>query len=53
MTYDELRVNAKIRLREKPDRERTPCRMVRYTVVKKYPQMCIVEDRKGRRRAWQ
>lgn len=50
MTYDELEISAEIKLREKGDGERAPSRLVRYAVVAKYPNMCIVEDRKGRRR---
>ncbi len=50
MTYKELGLNAKIRLKEKGDGERAPSRMIRYTVVTKYPNMCIVEDERGRRR---
>lgn len=50
MTYKELELNTEIRLREKGEGERAQSRLVRYAVVAKYPNMCIVEDRKGRRR---
>ncbi len=50
MTYKELRINTEIKLKEKGDCERAPSKMVKYTVVTKYPHMCIVEDGKGRRR---
>lgn len=50
MTYDELKINTMVRIMEKPDGERVPCRTVKYTVVAKYPSMCILEDNKGRRR---
>lgn len=50
MTYRELEINAEIKLREKGEGERAPSRLVRYTIVAKYPNMCIVEDKKGRRR---
>lgn len=50
MTYGELKVNTEIKLKIKPDGEKVPCRTVKCTVVAKYPGMCIVEDRKGRRR---
>lgn len=50
MTYAELKINAQIKLKQKPDEARMPVRATRYTVVAKYPHMCIVEDSKGRRR---
>ena len=50
MTYKELDLNTKIKLKEKPDDEQRAYRMVKYTVVAKYPSMCMVEDKKGRRR---
>lgn len=50
MTYKELEVNTEIKLREKGEGQRAPFRKIRYIVVAKYPNMCIVEDRKGRRR---
>lgn len=49
MTYEQLEINAEIKLREKTEDEKAR-RAVKYTVVAKYPHMCIVEDRKGRRR---
>lgn len=50
MTYEELEINAEIKLKEKGDGERASHKMVKYTVAAKYPNMCIIEDRKGRRR---
>lgn len=50
VTYGELELNAKIKLKEKPDDEQRAYRMAEYTVVAKYPSMCMVEDKKGRRR---
>ena len=50
VTYGELELNAKIKLKEKPDDEQRAYRMVEYTVVAKYPSMCMVEDKNGRRR---
>ncbi len=50
MTYAELKINTKIKLKQKPDGERRAARAMRCTVVAKYPYMCIVEDSKGRRR---
>lgn len=52
MTYEELKINTEIKLKEKPnwEWEKTPCRTVKYTVVAKYPGMCIVEDKRGHRR---
>lgn len=50
MTYEELETGTEIRLKEKPDDEQRAYRMVKYTVVAKYPSMCMVEDKKGRRR---
>lgn len=50
MTYEELKVNTKIRLKEKPDDEQRMHRMVTYTVVQKYPYMCMIRDENGRRR---
>lgn len=50
MTYEELELNAGIKLKEKPDDEQRAYRMVPYTVVAKYPCMCMVEDDRGRRR---
>ena len=44
MTYAELKINAQIKLKQKPDEARMPVRATRYTVVAKYPHMCIVED---------
>lgn len=49
MTYEQLEVNTEIKLKEKTEDEKAR-RAVKYTVVAKYPHMCIVEDRKGRRR---
>lgn len=50
MTYDELKINTVVEIKEKPDEERAPSRKVKYTVVAKYPSMCVLEDRKGRRK---
>ncbi len=50
MTYDELKINMKVEIKEKPDEERAACRRMKYIVVAKYPSMCILEDKKGRRR---
>ncbi|MDE6365167.1 MAG: hypothetical protein K2L86_13055 [Lachnospiraceae bacterium] len=50
MTYDQLEINSKIRIREKPDNEKSPSRLVKYTVIAKYPSMCVLEDGEGRRR---
>lgn len=50
VTYDELKVNAVVEIKEKPDEERAAYRKKKYIVVAKYPSMCILEDRKGRRR---
>lgn len=50
MTYDELKINMKVEIKEKPDEERAACRKMKYIVVAKYPSMCILEDKKGRRR---
>lgn len=50
MTYDELKINTVVEIREKPNEERVPSRKVKYMVVAKYPAMCILEDKKGRRR---
>ena len=50
MTYEELMVNTEIKLREKGDGQRASHKTVKYTVAAKYPNMCIIEDRKGRRR---
>lgn len=50
MTYEQLEVNTEIRLKEKQDGEGRQKRKVKCTVIAKYPHMCIVEDRKGRRR---
>ena len=50
MTYAELELNTKIKLKQKSDNERGAAQKVEYTVVAKYPHMCIVEDSKGWRR---
>lgn len=50
MTYDELKINTVVEIREKPNEERAPSRKVKYMVVAKYPSMCMLEDKKGRRR---
>lgn len=50
MTYEELTVNTEIKLKEKGDGQRAPSKKIKYTVVTKYPYMCIVEDSKGKRR---
>lgn len=50
MTYEELELNTRVKLREKPDDEQRTYRMVAYTVVAKYPCMCMVKDDRGRRR---
>lgn len=50
MTYKELQINSEIKLKEKKDTKRASHRMVKYIVVAKYPNMCIIEDGKGRRR---
>ncbi|MFG6320712.1 MAG: hypothetical protein K1W41_03970 [Lachnospiraceae bacterium] len=50
MTYEELELNTRVKLREKLDDEQRAYRMVEYTVVAKYPCMCMVEDGRGRRR---
>ncbi len=50
MTYKELRINSEIELKEKEDDKRASPMMVKYTVIAKYPNMCIIENRKGRRR---
>ena len=50
MTYEELEINTEIKLREKPDEEKRQYMAVPCTVVAKYPSMCIVEDKRGRRR---
>ena len=49
MTYEQLEVNTEISLKEKSEDGRNS-RKIQYTIVSKYPHMCIVEDRKGRRR---
>lgn len=50
MTYAELELNTKIKLKQKPDNEKGASQKVEYIVVAKYPHMCIVEDSKGWRR---
>ena len=50
MTYDELKINTVVEIKEKPDEERAAYRKMKYIVVAKYPSMCVLEDRKGRRR---
>ena len=50
MTYDELEINTEITIREKPHEECRIRKAVKYTVVAKYPGMCIAVDRNGRRR---
>lgn len=50
MTYDELKINTVVEIKEKPDEERAACRKMKCLVVAKYPSMCILEDKKGRRR---
>lgn len=46
MTYDELKINTEVEIKEKPDEERAACRRMKYIVVAKYPSMCILEDKK-------
>lgn len=50
MTYDELKVNTVVEIKEKPDEERAAYRKKKYIVAAKYPSMCILEDSRGRRR---
>ncbi|MDE7205156.1 MAG: hypothetical protein K2O91_25385 [Lachnospiraceae bacterium] len=50
MTYEELEVNTEIAIKEKSHEEQRTHKTVRYTVIKKYPGMCIVMDKRGRRR---
>lgn len=50
MTYDELKINATVEIKEKPNEERAAYRKMKYIVVAKYPSMCVLEDKKGRRR---
>ena len=50
VTYDELKVNAVVEIKEKPDEERAAYRKKKYIVAAKYPSMCILEDSRGRRR---
>lgn len=50
MTYKELEINTEIVIREKPHEECRKHKTVKYTVVAKYPSMCIAVDRNGRRR---
>ena len=53
MTYKELAVGTKIKLKKQREREKGISEKTKakiYTVIAKYPYMCMVEDRAGRKR---
>lgn len=50
MTYGELKINTEIMLKEKPYEECRAYKSKKYTIIAKYPSMCIAVDSTGRRR---